>query len=164
MVISFYHLDCEIRHVTQRMHAEADPETGAVPDEVWQRLDDLAAEGEARLVELACVLKEQRAEAEAVKAEAKHLRDRAAKIDAMCERLEAVLEDRVGEDGISDPRVTARWRTSKSVEVTVDPKQLPELYQRVKIEADKVGLRKALDAGAEIPGADVVTDRHLIVK
>jgi hypothetical protein len=164
VVISFYHLDCEIRHVTQRMHAEADPETGAVPDEVWQRLDDLAAEGEARLVELACVLKEQRAEAEAVKAEAKHLRDRAAKIDAMCERLEAVLEDRVGEDGISDPRVTARWRTSKSVEVTVDPKQLPELYQRVKIEADKVGLRKALDAGAEIPGADVVTDRHLIVK
>ena len=164
MVISFYHLDAEVRHVTERMHAEADPETGAVPDDVWQRLDALAAEGEARLVELACVLKERRAEAEAVKAEAKKLRDRAAALDAMCERLEAVLEERVGEDGISDPRVTARWRSSKSVEVTVDPKQLPELYQRVKIEADKVGLRKALDAGAEIPGAEVVIDRHLIVK
>jgi hypothetical protein len=75
-----------------------------------------------------------------------------------------VLEDRVGEDGISDPRVTARWRSSKSVEVAVDAKQLPELYQRVKIEADKVGLRKALDAGAEIPGVEVVVNRNLIVK
>jgi hypothetical protein len=164
VVISFYHLDAEVRHVTERMHAEADPETGAVPEDVWQRLDALAAEGEARLVELACVLKERRAEAEAVKAEAKKLRDRAASLDAMCERLEAVLEERVGEDGISDPRVIARWRSSKSVEVTVDPKQLPELYQRVKIEADKVGLRKAIEAGAEISGAEIVIDRHLIVK
>lgn len=164
MVISFYHLDAEVRHVTERMHAEADPETGALPDDVWQRLDELVAEGQERLVELACVLKERRAEAEAVKAEAKKLRDRAAALDAMCERLEAVLEERVGEDGISDPRVTARWRSSKSVEVTVDPKQLPELYQRVKIEADKVGLRKAIEAGAEIPGAEIVIDRHLIVK
>jgi hypothetical protein len=164
VVIFFYHLDAEVRHVTERMHAEADPETGAVPEDVWQRLDELAAEGQVRLVELACALKERRAEAEAVKAEAKKLRDRATSLESVCDRIEAVLEERVGDDGINDPRVTARWRTSKSVEVTVDPKQLPELYQRVKIEADKVGLRKALDAGAEIPGAEVVIDRHLIVK
>jgi hypothetical protein len=164
VVIAFYHLDAEVRHLTERMHAEADPETGAVPEEVWQRLDELAAEGEARLVELACVLKERRAEAAAIKAEAKKLRDRASALDSMCERLEAVLEERVGKDGISDPRVTARWRSSKWVDVTVDPKQLPELYQRVSIEPDKVGLRKALDAGVEIPGAEIVIDRHLIVK
>jgi len=164
VVISFYHLDAEVRHLTKRMHAEADPETGALPDDVWERLDALAAEGDARLVNLACALKELRAEAEAVKGEAKKLRDRATSLEATAGRIEAVLEERVGPDGLNDPRVTARWRTSKAVEVTVDPKQLPELYQRVKIEADKVGLRKALEAGAEIPGAEVVESRGLIIK
>lgn len=56
-------------------------------------------------------------------------------------------------------RITSR--RSEAVEITCDPADLPEGYQRVKvaIEADKQAIKEAIKAGHRIYGCDLVQRR-----
>lgn len=163
-MVTLYQLHQDMRALTQRMSDEADPDTGEIPEALFAELDALVAAEQDRLVDIACILKERRAEAEAIRDEAKRLADRARSVEAQCERMKQILEARVGLEGLTDPRVRARWRRSTAVEVSVPAETLPELYRRVKVEADKVGLGAALKAGAKIEGVALVERHGLIVQ
>lgn len=52
---------------------------------------------------------------------------------------------------------------SEAVEVK-DPKSLPENFQRVKIEADKIALKKALQAGQVIEGVSIIKNTSLQIR
>lgn len=163
-MVSLYTIDRRVREIMDRIQNESDQETGAIPTELWVALDDLLAQQQDCLADIACALKEQRAEAEAVRLEARSLTERARALDARVDRLTALLEERVGEDGIRDPRVTVRWYKRVVVDVMVPPEQLPEEYVRVRTEINKIELKRALDLGKEIPGAALGEARGLTIR
>lgn len=162
---ALFEVESRIRALTNDIYAQADPETGAIPDELHAELEAALRERDGAVLDLACVLKERRGEMELVKAEAQRLAARAKALAGQCDRLEAAIEARVpvGER-MRDARVTISWRRSAAVEVLVPPEMLPECYQRHKVEADKVSLRASLEAGARIPGAEMVESQHLQVR
>ena len=162
-MVTLYKLDQDIRALTDRIAQECDQETGAIPVELWEQMDGLLARQASKLVDVACVMKERRAEAKAIRDEMRKLADRAKAIEGQVDRLEALLEERVGAEGINDPRVQARWRKSLAVEVSVPAETLPELFRRVKVEPDKIGLGKAIKAGAQIDGVALVERQSLVV-
>lgn len=57
-------------------------------------------------------------------------------------------------------------RKNKQVNVNIDPKELPEMFQRVKttVEADKVALKNCIESGVSVDGVEVVEKHCLIVK
>lgn len=162
-MVTLYQLDQDIRALTDRIAQECDQETGAIPVDLWEQMDALLARQSSKLVDVACVMKERRAEAKAIRDEMRKLADRAKAIEGQADRLESLLEERVGAEGISDPRVQARWRKSLAVEVSVPAETLPELCRRVKYEPDKIALGRALKAGAQIDGVALVERQNLVV-
>lgn len=58
---------------------------------------------------------------------------------------------------MADHRLTSR--ASEAVETTCEPDELPQKYQRTKIEANKTLLKAALKAGQTIPGVELVQRR-----
>lgn len=163
-MVNLYTLDKRMRALMDRIQDEADQDTGAIPEELWAELDELTRQEGAALADLACAVKEQRADADAVRAEARRLAERARALDARVDRLTAVLEQRVGPDGLRDPRVTARWYTRPTIGLLVPAEQLPAEYQRVKVEPDKLALKQVLMNGGEVPGAALGQSRGLTIR
>lgn len=115
------------------------------------------AEGdyEQKVLRVGRFIRECQANADAAKIE----KDRLARIESnsrkKAESLQGLLLDQMiafGKDSISDGLLTVATRLNPwSVDVT-DPDKLPEEYKRVKIEADKVKLKKDREILGEIAG------------
>ncbi len=58
----------------------------------------------------------------------------------------------------------ARRRISQVVELTVNPENLDPEYRRVKYEADKVAIKKELEAGGEVTGATLAESDSVTIK
>ena len=115
----------------------------------------------------ACVAVVRRAEAEAeiAKAEAARWNAAVARYGAVAacvtERLAAILHEQEDATGNGKAIVGPGWvairrRTSTRTEVTVEPDALPFAFQRIKVEADKVAIKNALEAGETIAGCELV--------
>jgi hypothetical protein len=52
-------------------------------------------------------------------------------------------------------------KKTEAVNVSVDPVELPEEFKRVKVEPDKIGLKKALAAGQKFNGVSIEEREHV---
>jgi signal transduction histidine kinase len=72
-------------------------------------------------------------------------------LKATKEKLEKVLIEQMQEDGVlayeQDGFLIKINEPRGAIELLVDAKDLPAQYQRVKIEADKIAIKKALENG-----------------
>lgn len=57
------------------------------------------------------------------------------------------------------PLFSAWLATTTSVDVTVEPDRLDECYRRVEVSADKTRIKRDLEIGVEIHGAQLVSKR-----
>lgn len=115
------------------------------------------AEGdyEQKVLRVGRFIRDCQANADAAKIE----KDRLARIETnsrkKAESLQGLLLDQMiafGKDSISDGLLTVTTRLNPwSVDVT-DPEKLPDGYKRVKVEADKVKLKKDRETLGEITG------------
>lgn len=63
---------------------------------------------------------------------------------------------------IDDPIMPVRLQLSPpSIRIDIDVVQLPQEYQKIKVEADRTALSKALKAGAEINGVVLEQKQHI---
>lgn len=147
------------------LDASVDRETGEINEAALAELEALEEQREAKALAVAAYLVGQRLEADAIKAQAKRLAERAAVHARHADRLERYLESNlaVGEK-LSDARVAISWRKSRAVEVDCDPTELPEEYVRIRCEADKAALKAALESGEQVKGARLVERQSLIVR
>jgi hypothetical protein len=105
---------------------------------------------------------------EAIKARVADLSERAArygrKADAMKRLIKSVMQS-ADLDKLELPEATLSIaKPRSSVEVT-DLDALPQGYFRLKKEADKTAIKKAIEAGEEIPGAVLsLGDESLMVR
>ena len=144
-----------------------DEETGEIlfdPD----NLDELEVERNAKLEAVALFVKSLEAESAAMREEERKLAERRGRNERKAERLRKYISDsmqRFGDTKLETARVSLGFRRSESVEV-VDQAALPVEFVKVKMTetADKAAIKKALKAGQQVAGAQLVENKNLQIK
>lgn len=130
-----------------------------------EELEALELARDEKAENIALWIKNLKAEAEAVKTEAKKLTDRAKAADNKAERLKDYLTECLGGDKFSTPRVAVSYRKSKAVNIT-EPLKIPDKFVTTEEVShfDKAAIKKAFDAGEEVPGAEIEERTNTLIK
>ena len=143
-----------------------EPETGEVSDDFEHLLDMLDMARGEKIENIGLLIKDLKAESEAIKAEVKKLQDRARAAENKAERLKNYLAYNLGGEGFRTPKVAISFRNTQSVEVEPEAWQfLPDKYLRKKDpEPDKKAIGDALKKGYAVPGCKLVDNRSMIIR
>lgn len=151
-----------IYEINQAIMECVDLETGEIID--TEQLDKLTMEREAKLENVACWIKELKAEAEALKAEKMAFAKRQQVAENKMESLKKYLAYALDGQAFKTVRASVTFRKSQAVEI-VDIYKLDENYLRYKEpEADKTAIKEALKAGQTVAGATLVENTSVIIK
>lgn len=118
-----------------------------------------------KLVSYGYVIKDIEAQTEALEAEIKRLnakkKAKERQIGLLKERMQLAMMEN-GKKAIDDPIMPVQLILNPpSIRLDIDPKHLPIEYQKVKVEADKTALSKALKGGAVIDGVVLEQKQHI---
>lgn len=139
-----------------------DLETGEIID--TEQLDKLTMEREAKLENVACWIKELKAEAEALKAEKMAFAKRQQVAENKMESLKKYLAYALDGNAFKSTRASVTFRKSQAVEIA-DIYKLDENYLRYKEpEADKTAIKEAIKQGKTVAGATLVENTSVIIK
>jgi uncharacterized coiled-coil protein SlyX len=146
--------------------AMLDAPEGADVDAMSEALAEWLGQSDDKLTAYWAVVKRLDAEAQTMRDLEQTLARRRRYLDGQAERVKTLASEllaareALGEDPkVKAPMFTAWLATSKSIEVSVEAHELPAAYQRVRIEASKTALEKALEAGEVIDGVRIVERR-----
>lgn len=139
-----------------------DNETGEIIDA--ELLDSLQMERTEKIENVACWIKELKAEAEALKAEKLAFAERQKVAENKAESLKNWLAYVLNGEKFKTTRASITFRATDKVEIT-DIMQLDESFLRYKEpEADKTAIKEAIKAGQEVAGATLVSNTSVIIK
>ena len=151
-----------IYEINQAIMECVDLETGEIID--TEQLDKLTMKRETKLENVACWIKELKAEAEALKAEKMALAKRQQVAENKMESLKKYLAYALDGQAFKTVRASVTFRKSQAVEIA-DIYKLDENYLRYKEpEADKTAIKEALKAGQIVAGATLVENTSVIIK
>ena len=151
-----------IYEINQAIMECVDLETGEIID--TEQLDKLTMKRETKLENVACWIKELKAEAEALKAEKMALAKRQQVAENKMESLKKYLAYALDGQAFKTVRASVTFRKSQAVEIA-DIHKLDENYLRYKEpEADKTAIKEALKAGQTVAGATLVENTSVIIK
>ena len=105
------------------------------------------------------------AEAVAYEAEEKRMRERRAAKEREIDRCKGYLAGVLYGEKFETPRCKISWRKSEICNV-LSMEEIPDEYKRTKVtvDADKTAIKKAIKAGAEVPGAEVIQKLNMTLK
>lgn len=141
-----------------------DPETGELLD-ISEEMEALQIAKEEKQENIALLIKNLTAEAEAIRNEEKTLADRRRSAENHADRLKSYLMGSLKGEKLSTPRVSVSYRNSVAVAIEDEVGFLrwhPQ-YARIKTEIDKATLKADLKKG-EVSGATLENRRSMIVK
>lgn len=150
--------------IPYEMEACIDPETGEVID--MEKLQALEMEFEAKALNIACWIKNLKAEAEAIKTEKQNLEKRQKAAENKAESLKKYLSDNLNGMKLKDSRVAISYRRSESVEVDdmLDLRTLPDDLVKVRLEPDKTAIKEAIKEGMVVKGCRIVEKNNLQIR
>ena len=152
----------EIYKINQAILDCIDAETGEIIDA--EMLDKLQMEKSEKIENVACWIKDLKAEAEALKNEKQALAERQKVAENKMESLKKYLAYALDGKAFKSTRASVTFRKSQAVEIA-DIYKLDENYLRYKEpEADKTAIKEALKAGKEVAGATLVENTSVIIK
>lgn len=142
------------------------PVTGDMAlDWIEQALSRVEEERDEKALNIACLIKNFRADAEALKLEKVRLGKRQQAAEKTIERLIGYLEQFLDPGlKLKDSRATIGWRRSQGVHLTVPVEQLPDEYVRIKREANLSAIKEDLKAGDEVPGAKLEERQNIQIR
>ena len=148
------------------LHNAIDPDTGEINNaDALDLLNDLEMQFEEKALNVACYIKNQKAEVDALKAEAKAMTLRAKHAENKANALKMYLQKYVPVGTkFENTKVKISWSKSESTEVTIDDKDLPTEYQRWTCAADKTKIKTDLKNGVEIIGCSLQKNDNIQVK
>ena len=147
--------------------AAIDPETGELDADALAAFEALQMERDEKVENIGCWIKNLASDAEALKAEAKAMTERAKRAERKADSLKRYLEAALHGEKFSSTRCAISWRHSTSVEVDeAEVPELPEQYVRrkVTVEADKTAIKDALKAGEVIEGCRLIEKQSIQIK
>jgi len=132
---------------------------------IEQALSRIEDERDAKALNIAAMIKNFRAEAEALKTEKTRLAKRQQSAERKVDWLTRYLEQCVPSGTkLKDARATIGWRRSEGVRLTVSPEELPEEYVRIKREANLTAIKECLKLGDEVPGAALEERQNIQIR
>ena len=158
--MKLYEITQEIDRIIQD---SIDPETGEIIGDL-SSLDELQIAREEKIENICLFYKNLISDAEAIRAEEKKLAERRRACENHAERLKKYLADNLQGEAFKTPRAAVSWRRSTSVNVT-DVFALPDEY--IKMEDPKpikAEIAKALKAGKEVAGAELVESQSMSIR
>jgi hypothetical protein len=149
-------------------------ENDELPEEaIADTLEAISGELETKADNIACLLKNLDAECVAIKAEEARLAERRKAKENMHDRIKQYLSEvlqRTGIDKVETARNIITFRKSESVELDDDTffewavKNRSDLLTYSAPKPNKTEIKKALKAGTEIVGAQIVSKQNIQVK
>ena len=144
-----------------------DLETGEVID--TERLDALNMERDAKIENVACWIKDLKAEAEAIKVEKMALAERQKVAENKVESLKKWLAYALGGQKFSTAKCAVSFRNTESVEVTEEGlevlmKEHDELLTYKQPEPNKKAIKDAIKDGLSVAGVQLVQNVSTIIK
>lgn len=140
-----------------------DPETGEVIGDTAE-LDALQIQRDEKVENIACLIKNLKAEAEAIQNEERKLKSRRQACENHADWLKKYLANNLQGEKFKSARVSISWRKSQAVEVE-DVWKLPAEYIRMADpEPKKTEIKEALKAGIEVPGAELVDNLNMTIR
>jgi len=144
-----------------------DLETGEVIDA--ERLDALNMERDAKIENVACWIKDLKAEAEAIKAEKQALAERQRVAENKAESLKKWLAYALDGQKFGTAKCAISFRNTESVEVTDEGlealmKEHGDLLTYKKPEPNKTAIKQALKDGLTVAGVELVRNTNVIIK
>lgn len=162
--MSLYELDTKIKGCIQ-LDAEhvVDTEDGEILN--LQQFEALQMERGQKIEGMCCYIKNLMAEAVAYEAEEKRMRERRAAKEREIDRCKGYLAGVLYGEKFETPRCKISWRKSEICNV-LNIDAVPDEFKRTKvtIDADKTAIKKAIKAGAEVPGAEVIQKLNMTLK
>ena len=158
----------EIDNAIEQAFTQAiDPETGEINEEYMKRLDELEMQRDQKVENIACFIKNLRADAAALKAEKEALQKRQKAAEAKAESLTRYLSAYLAGAKFSSPKASVTWRKTTRVEMDpgVNILSIPNDYLRFKDpELDKTKAAAALKAGEIIEGLHLEESQSMTIK
>ena len=141
-----------------------DQETGEVID--IDRLNALEMERDKKISNVACWIKDLRAEAEAIKAEKQALDKRQKAAENKAESLKEWLSGILQGEKFKDSRCAISYRRSERVDFSdnFNFDTLPDSMKKVTIEPKKTEIKEFLKAGGEIDGVRIEENTSMTIK
>lgn len=162
--MKLYEIDVEIEQAINAMLDSVNEETGEVDSAAVESLTQLQAERERKIENIACYIKNLKADADAYKAEIDSLNKRKKAAENKAARLQSYLELHLSPDEkFSFPRAAISFRKSKKV-IIINESLLPKRLFRIKKEPDKVAIKDEFVAGKKVKGCDYVDSYSMQIK
>lgn len=141
-----------------------DEETGEIID--LDRLNALEMERDKKISNVACWIKDLKAEAEAIKAEKQALDKRQKAAENKAESLKQWLLFALNGEKFKDARCSISYR--KSEKVVFDDgfcfSSLPAQFKKVTVEPKKTEIKDYLKTGATIEGVELVESSNIQIR
>ena len=158
--------------ITDLVDQEVDPETGAINEEVYTKLEALQMERDTKVENIACWIKDLTAEAAAIKAEKNALAKRQAQAERKAEGLKNYLAYALHGEKFKTARVAISYRRSEAVEITDEGTAvniltgMPGWIDYVKMEAHikKDAVKDLIKKSGPIEGLELVERVSVILK
>ena len=141
-----------------------DQETGEIID--IDALNALEMERDKKISNVACWIKDLKAEAEAIKAEKQSLDKRQKAAENKAERLKEWLQSILQGEKFKDSRCAISYRKSERVDFadSFDLNTLPDYMKKVTIEPRKTEIKDYLKTGATIEGVELVESSNIQIR
>ena len=158
--MTIYEIDKEILNCI-------DPETGEIID--IDKLNELELERDAKIENVACWIKELKAEAEAIKTEKQTLAERQKVAENKAESLKKWLAYALQGEKFKTAKCSVSFRKTESVEVTDEGlsnlmKEHDELLTYKAPEPNKKAIKDALKDGLSVQGVRLGCNTSVIIK
>lgn len=144
-----------------------DLETGEIIDP--HKLSSLQMERDAKIENVACWIKDLKAEAEAIKQEKQALAERQKVAENKADSLKKWLAYALDGQNFSTSKCAVSFRKTESVEVTPDGLEnlkamRDDLLKYKEPEPDKTAIKQALKSGLSVRGVQLVQNTSTIIK
>ena len=141
-----------------------DEETGEIID--LDRLNALEMERDTKISNVACWIKDLKAEAEAIKAEKQALEKRQKAAENKAESLKTWLQTVLEGEKFKDSRCSISYRKSEKVVFAEDFAYvtLPDSMKKVTVEPRKTEIKDYLKTGATIEGVELVESSNIQIR
>ena len=141
-----------------------DQETGEIID--IDRLNALEMERDKKISNVACWIKDLKAEAEAIKAEKQTLDKRQKAAENKAESLKEWLQSILQGEKFKDSRCSISYRRSERVDFAdnFNFDTLPDSMKKITIEPKKTEIKEFLKAGGEIEGVRIEENTSMTIK
>ena len=155
--MTLYEIDNEIMNCI-------DEETGEIID--LERLEALEMERGRKISNVACWIKDLKAEAEAIKAEKQALEKRQKAAENKAENLKEWLAKVLQGEKFKDSKVSISYRKSEKVVFAEDFAYvtLPDHMKKVTVEPRKTEIKEFLKAGGEIDGVRIEESSNMQIR